>query len=280
MLYSEKGVLHFQFGASKDNTYLHSNMSVIKKQRIDLNCDMGELHPITGLNYDNEIMPYISSSNICCGVHSGSLALSEKTIELAIKNDVVIGAHPSYDDRENFGRNTPKVDIDDLCQEITDQIISIKILAEKKGSTLHHVKPHGALYNDLAKDETLSNTFVKLLKAIDPRLKIYGLANSTFEKVCLSHDINFVKEVFADRKYADQNTLLSRQKEGAVIYNINEILTQVDQLLSGTIIDFRGQKHSVQADTICLHSDTEGAIILAQDISRHLKNKGIEILPS
>jgi len=253
-------------------------MSEVKQHSIDLNCDMGELHPETGLNYDKQIMPYISSCNICCGYHSGSLELSAQTIKIANDFDVAIGAHPSYNDKKNFGRVTPNVDIDTLKNEIREQVLSIKHKVENSGRQLNHVKPHGALYNDLAKDEQLSFSFIDIIKEIDPNLKIYGLANSIFEKACISENMKFVKEVFADRRYESKNQLRSRQKDGALLHHKTDVLKQITELTSGTIIDFHGRAHKVEAQSICLHSDTLGAVKLAKDIHEHLKSKGIAIL--
>jgi UPF0271 protein len=240
---------------------------------------MGELHPMTGHNFDEEIMPYISSCNVCCGFHSGSLLLSEQTVKMAFKYNVAIGAHPSYNDKENFGRITPIIELETLKKELKQQILSIQKITKNLDLTLNHIKPHGALYNDLAKDKNLSLLFIDIVKEIDSSIKVYGMANSIFEKKCQENNINFISEVFADRAYESSNQLCSRQKKGSVIHSKSKILKQVDTLINGTIIDFNGNHHRVKADTICLHSDTEGAIDLAKLINEHIKSKGVAILP-
>jgi len=246
---------------------------------IDLNCDMGEIDPINGLNFDEKIMPFISSCNICCGYHSGSLKLSEQTIKLAKKYKLAIGAHPSYNDKENFGRISPIISHEILRKEITEQIIIIKRIAERNGTILNHIKPHGALYNDLAKDKNLAMMFIDLVKDIDESITVYGLANSEFEKICNVNKINFASEVFADREYDSEKQLRSRQKENSVISNKENIIDRVNQILHKNIIDFTGKTHKVNPDTLCLHSDTKGAIELAELIFNHLKSKKIAVLP-
>ena len=169
-------------------------------KKIDLNCDIGELTPGKKSNYDEEIMPYISSCNIACGFHSGNPGLIEKTIQLAILNQVSIGAHPSYKDRKNFGRLSLQVDRDELMADLRYQICALKSMTESFGAILHHVKPHGALYNDMVQDQDLAKDFIQLVKQIDPNLKIYALANSQVIELCEKHNIKgiraFSKESF------------------------------------------------------------------------------------
>ena len=254
-------------------------MNIQPRQQIDLNCDMGELHPMTGENHDEKIIPYISSCNVCCAFHSGSINLSRTTVELAIKHEVAVGAHPSYNDRDNFGRISPSYEISSLKYELNYQISLIYNMVAKHGQKMNHVKPHGALYNDLAKDASLCKLFVEVVRNIDPDLKIYGLANSIFEGVCLENGMTFINEVFADRRYQNEKMLRSRQHEGAVIKNEFDILNQIDNLINGKVIDYLGHSHSICSESICLHSDTEGAEKLAKTINHHLNSKGIAILP-
>ncbi len=244
---------------------------------IDLNCDMGELKSRQEKNYDNEIMPYISSCNIACGFHSGSPQLIEKTILSAIANKVKIGAHPSYNDRENFGRVSLKVELQKLMAELRYQICAVKGMVESFGQTLNHVKPHGALYNDMVKDEDLANSFVKLVKEIDPKLKIFALAHSRVVEICKRHKMKPVSEGFADRKYQKLNQLRSRELEGAVLHKDNEVLKQVGRFLKGKVEFWGGTKENINIETLCLHSDTEGALELSKTIHHFLKENNVQI---
>lgn len=246
---------------------------------IDLNCDMGELKPSQKENFDEAIMPFISSCNIACGFHSGSPQLIEKTIKSAIKHGVKIGAHPSYNDRENFGRVSIKTDRSILLAEWRYQISAVKGMVESFGTSLNHVKPHGALYNDLAADEDLAHDFVQLVKTIDPRLKIFALAHSKLMDVCKEQGIPFVNEGFADRKYEQQHQLRSRQLEGAVLHQATEVLAQIDHFLKGKVQLFNSEIHPIHIESICLHSDTQGAVNLSQLIHHFLKEKHVDIAP-
>lgn len=244
---------------------------------IDLNCDMGELKSGQIKNFDSEIMPYISSCNIACGFHSGSPQLIEDTIKSAMSNQVKIGAHPSYNDRENFGRISIEVEPSILMAELRYQICALKGMVESYGATLHHVKPHGALYNDLAKKEVLANHFVRLVKTIDPRMKIFALAHSVLIEACKKHGMQFVNEGFADRKYEQVNELRSRQVDGAVIHEKEEVLDQINSFLTGKVSLHNLEIHDINVESICLHSDTQGAVELCQTIYQFLKEQDVEI---
>jgi UPF0271 protein len=246
-------------------------------KKIDLNCDMGEFIPGVKSNFDREIMPFISSCNIACGFHSGNPKLIEKTIQLAIKNQVKIGAHPSYNDRENFGRVSLKVDRDDLMADIRYQICAIKSMTESLGEVLNHVKPHGALYNDMIHDRDLAEAFVKLVKEIDPNLKVYALAHSQVIEICAKYGIVGVNEGFADRRYDQLNELRNRRFPGAVLIDLNEILEQINLFLVQKVQLNSGKIKSVKIESICLHSDTPGAVELSKNIYQFLIEKNVEI---
>ncbi len=245
--------------------------------RIDLNCDMAELHPATKANHDDEIMPYISSCNISCGFHSGNPALIEKTIRSAIFHKRKIGAHPSYDDAKHFGRSSIAVDPAVLFAQLRYQVAAIKGMVESLGSKLNHVKPHGALYNDMMANSIMSKAFVRMIKELDPKLEVYGLAGSEMKKVCEQLKVKFVSEAFADRRYQSKTELRSRDLEDSVIHEPDDVLRQVDFLLSGKVQLFSSEMKDIEVETICLHSDTRGALALCKLINQHLQSRGIEI---
>ncbi len=249
----------------------------IHMKSIDLNCDMGELKSEQAQNFDSEIMPYISSCNIACGFHSGNPELIESTIKAAIRHGVKIGAHPSYNDREHFGRVSIKINRSVLMAELRYQISAIKGMVESMGSCLNHVKPHGALYNDMAMDAGLANDFVALVKTIDPNLKIFALAHSVLIEVCKKHGMKYVNEGFADRRYEKLNELRSRQFEDAVIHESEEVLAQIEYFLEGKVQLQNKAIQKIKVDSICLHSDTKGAVVLSQIIYQYLKENNVRI---
>lgn len=244
-------------------------------RQIDLNCDMGELKAGQICNFDAAIMPFISSCNIACGFHSGSPELIAKTIQTAITHHVKIGAHPSYNDRPNFGRISLQVKRSKLLAELRYQISAVKGMVESFGERLHHVKAHGALYNDMVKDQKLANDFVCLVKSIDPNLRILTLAHSQVVDYCLEHGISAIHEGFADRAYQAKVQLRSRKFEDALIHTSDKVLSQVQGFLEGKIRLYDGSSSSIQVDSICLHSDTKGAVELSKKIHNYLKSKHV-----
>lgn len=240
---------------------------------MDLNSDLGE-HPDADL--DEQIMPYISSCNIACGGHVGDADSVRRTIELAIANNVAIGAHPSFPDKKNFGREVIQMELAELKDLLREQIRLVQSVAKEMGAELHHVKPHGALYNHAAVDQATSKMLCELIFVIDPKLKLYGLAHSITEQVAEEMNVHFVGEAFADRRYEANKTLRSRKDSDAVLIQEEEVLKQVEEL----VLNKRAKSAewiSIDARTICLHSDTEGAVHLAKAIHTHLEQKGIHI---
>jgi len=244
---------------------------------IDLNCDMGELKSDQEKNFDDQIMPYISSCNIACGFHSGSPELIEKTIKSALAHQVKIGAHPSYNDRENFGRKSLDVPIPKLMSELRYQICAVKGMVESFGQKLNHVKPHGALYNDMVANESLAEAVVQLIKEIDPNLKIFGLAHSHVMDICKKNGVQSVQEGFADRRYQKVNQLRSRSLEGAVLHETEEVLKQMELFTKGKVNTWEGEEQEIEVHSICLHSDTKGAVALSKSIYNFFVEKKIRI---
>ena len=246
-------------------------------QTIDLNCDMGELKDGQIRNYDEEIMPFISSCNIACGFHSGTPQLMTQTIRTAIKHRVKIGAHPSYNDRENFGRKSLKIDPETLMADLVYQIGALKGMVESYGQRLHHVKPHGALYNDLLVNDTLAALFVSTVKTIDPVLKIVTLANANIVGYCAAHGVGVIQEGFADRRYQQVTQLRSRAYSDAVLHTPEDVLTQVKGFLKEEVRLTDGTIAKIRVDTIGLHSDTPGAVSLSQTIYNYLRENDVKI---
>ncbi len=241
--------------------------------KIDLNCDMGE-----GFATDALIMPLISSANIACGYHAGGGELMHQTIRLAMQHQVAIGAHPSFNDREGFGRREMQLSGDEIHAIVTDQVNSILNAAQAEGAKLSHVKPHGALYNMAANDPMVADAISRAIKEIDASLILYGLPDSASESSAKAHGLRFYREVFSDRTYTNKGRLTPRQEPHALIETAEQSLAQVLQIiLHQTIRSTDGQEISMQADTICIHGDGEHAVAFAQMIKQSLIQQGIAI---
>ena len=241
--------------------------------QIDLNSDLGE-HPNS--NLDEQIMPFLSSCNIACGGHAGNENSVEHAVMLARQFNVAIGAHPGYPDRQNFGRTVIALSSDALAESLVGQINMVHRACKAVDRPLHHIKPHGALYNEAAKNEKLSDLICQVIKSVSPASKLYGLAHSITERVAYQHGLDFIAEGFADRRYEADKTLMSRKKEGSVLTKEADVLKQVEEMVLNRRVYANGWT-SLEASTICLHSDTKGAVNLAKKIRNHLEKKRVHI---
>lgn len=252
-------------------------MPGIPPPSLDLNCDMGEQWPGRSDELDAAILPFVTSCNIACGFHSGHPAGIERTIRAAAEQGVAIGAHPSYNDRENFGRVRVVVDREQLLAELRYQIAALKGMVESFGQRLQHVKPHGALYHDLLTDPELAREFVGLVKSLDPGLRIVGLAHGSLEAACAEEGMRYVHEGFADRRYESRDRLRSRRFPDAVLHEPRAILTQVADFLQGKVRTLSGETFPIRVETLCLHSDTEGAVALSRRIHEYLRERHVHL---
>lgn len=196
---------------------------------IDLNCDMGE-----GMDTDAAIFPFISSANIACGYHAGDADTMRRTVELALKHHVAIGAHPSYLDRENFGRIDilgTKLKPEEIPGMVVDQLILLQAICDEFGARLHHVKPHGALYNRAAKDAHVSALICRAIREFDPSLLLYGLSGSEMKKEAQRQELSFISEVFADRTYQEDGSLTPRTQPDALIEDPQQAIAQVVKMI-------------------------------------------------
>lgn len=243
---------------------------------IDVNCDMGE-----GFAYDAAIMPFISSANIACGYHAGDKDTMRRTVALALQHQVAIGAHPSYPDRENFGRTDmleKELQASALPGIITDQVCLLQEVCHEMGAVLHHVKPHGALYNRAARDHAVSALICETIHTIDPSLLLYGLSGSSTQQEAVRCGLFFINEVFADRTYQDDGSLTPRTQPGALIEEDGVALQQVLQMVrQGNVTAVSGKKVSIHAETICVHGDGTHAVAFAKMIHQAFKQNDIRI---
>ena len=245
---------------------------------VDLNCDMGE-----GMDTDAVIFPFISSANIACGAHAGDEDTMSRTVELALRHGVAIGAHPSYPDRDRFGR------VDILGMPASEAQLAalegslfgqLRVLAEvcrRFGVRMSHVKPHGALYNRAAKDAAVSELIGRVVKGFDASLLFYGLSGSEMQRMAGQGGLVFMSEVFADRTYRPDGSLTPRTEPGALIEDPSQAVKQVLKMVKEGRVAVAGGEVAIRAQTICLHGDGAHAADFAELIHGALTAEGIRI---
>jgi len=245
---------------------------------VDLNCDMGESFGTWKMGNDAELMSYVTSVNIACGFHAGDATTMRRTVETAVTKDVTIGAHPGYPDLQGFGRREMSLSDDEAADIVLYQIAALKGICESLGTRLNHVKPHGALYNRAAKDARLARAIASAVKALDSNLILYGLSGSLLISEAENIGLKTASEVFADRRYSPDGTLVSRTQPNALIDDINTACEQVVQMVSSqTATATDGSSVAVKPDTICIHGDGPRALDFAKAIRTALNENGIEV---
>lgn len=243
--------------------------------RVDLNCDLGE-----GAGQDAGLMPLITSANIACGVHAGDERTMRATILLALEHGVAIGAHPSLDDRENFGRIELPVGPDEVFQLVLTQTQALRRAARDCGARVTHVKPHGALYNMAARNTLLADAVARAVYETDPRLVLFGLSGSALLRAGESCGLEVAGEVFADRTYQSDGSLTPRGRPGALITSVAETVAQALRMVKeGRVRTADGADVAVRADTICVHGDGPHAVEFAAGLRQELRAAGVELRP-
>ena len=245
---------------------------------VDLNCDMGEGFGVYELGSDEEIMPYVSSANIACGLHAGDPAHMRRTVRLAESVGAAIGAHPGLPDMTGFGRREMMVSLDEARDCVVYQIGALQ--AFTKARKLQHVKPHGALYNMGLRNEELASAVAGAVKEVDPDLILVGMAGSSWITAGRELGLPVACEVFADRAVNPDGTLVSRSHPGALITDPEAAAARVLRMITeGRVTAINGQDIEMRGDTICLHGDTPGAVALAQMLRRRLNAAGVTVVP-
>jgi len=229
---------------------------------MDINSDMGE-----GMGNDAELLNYITSTNIACGWHAGDPAKMKQLVEQALQKNVLIGAHPGFPDLEGFGRREMDISEEDAYDYVIYQAGALQGFAHAKGGTLHHVKPHGALYNQAAKDMKLARGIARAVRDLGNEVILYGLAGSCLIDAANELKVPVWQEVFADRRYTKEGFLVPRTQVGALIDDEAIALKQVLEMAKkGQVTAIDGTIIKIQADTLCIHGDNPHAIEFAQKI--------------
>ena len=240
---------------------------------IAINCDVGE-----GVSNEHLLMPYISSCNIACGGHYGDVKTMDHTIAIAIENNVLIGAHPSFPDKENFGRKILKMTPEALQKSIESQLLLFKSRLDLVGAKMNHIKPHGALYNLITVDVATAKIFLKAIDKYAKSVFLYVPYNSVIARLAIEKNIRVVYEVFADRNYNSDLSLVSRNQENALITDAVAVFKHVVHMYQHQeVIAISGEKKPIIADTFCVHGDQEKALSILIYLSEHLKKQGIAI---
>lgn len=240
---------------------------------IDLNADLGE-----GCAFDQALMPLISSANISCGAHAGSEQQIRAAVDRALQFGVVIGAHPSYPDRQNRGRKTLPLSPEQLQDSLVQQLTWLQDLVRAEGGKLNHVKPHGALYNDAATDPELARQIASIVQQFDNSLTLVGLAGSELIRAGSRAGLAVLAEAFVDRRYCPDGTLVPRALPGAIIKDAQEATQQALGIIqNGKVVGIDGSVVHVSAQTLCIHGDTPGALTFAKALRGALASDNIDV---
>ncbi|TMF15834.1 MAG: LamB/YcsF family protein [Chloroflexi bacterium] len=243
-------------------------------RQIDLNADVGEGDPET----DDALLRLVTSANVACGRHAGDAEMMRVTVAIARRHGVAVGAHPGYADREGFGRRPMQLTAAEINHLLVDQLGTLGAIAQAAGIGLHHVKPHGALYNQAESDAALAAAIIAAVRAFDPALRLVGRAGSAMARAAREVGHPFTPEAFADRRYRPDGTLLPRSEAGAVLTDPEEVARQVRSLVTnGEVVASDGSRVPVAFETLCLHGDTPGSSVLAARIRRQLHALGVSV---
>lgn len=246
-------------------------------KQIDLNCDVGESYGAWRLGDDQALLDVATSANVACGYHAGDPATIEATIRYAKSRGVAVGAHPSYPDLQGFGRRSMRVAPGDVETMVLFQIGGVASIALANGVRLAHVKPHGALYNDAARDRALADAIASAVRRYGG-LRLVGLASSALAQAATSAGVPFASEAFCDRAYERDGSLRARSLPGAVIEDSAAAANQaVDIVVRGCVRSFDGHDVAVAAETLCIHGDTPDAAGIARAVRAALEHAGVRV---
>ena len=239
---------------------------------------MGEGFGIYDIGQDADVMPLISSANVACGFHASDPGTMHRTVRLAKKYDVAIGAHPSFPDRVGFGRREMSASPAEIRDDVMYQLGALLAFCMAEGVLLRHVKPHGALYNLAAKEIDVATAIAAAIRSVDPTLYLVGLCGSAMAAAAGEAGLTFAAEAFADRGYGKDGRLVSRKESGSVLGDPDAVAERVVRMVrDGKVTAVDGTDISIQPKTVCVHGDTPGAAMLLRAIRRRLKMEKIEV---
>lgn len=245
---------------------------------IDLNSDLGESFGNYSIGRDADIIKLVSSVNIACGWHAGDPNVMADTVKMALENNVGIGCHPGFPDLMGFGRRRMQISPKELNNYVKYQIGALDAFIRAEGGMMQHVKPHGAMYNMAANDQNMADAIAKAVYEVNPELVLMGLSGSQMLKRAQAIGLKTASEVFADRMYQKDGSLVPRGIEGAVIHDSEQAVTQVLQMIkSKTVTAITGEEIPIEAESICVHGDSEQALQFVNLIRRRLTDSNIQI---
>ena len=247
---------------------------------IDLNADLGESLGSWSMGDDLAMLEVVTSANVACGFHAGDPLTTRATCAAASERDIAIGAHPSYLDLVGFGRRFMDVEADELEADVIYQLGALDAFCRIAGTKIAYVKPHGALYNAIVHHESQARAVVAAVKTYDPSLPVLGLPGSVFLRIAEEEGLRPVREAFADRAYTPEGTLVSRREPGSVLHDPHLVAQRMLRLVTdGTLEAIDGTTITLEADSICTHGDSPGAVAMAQSLRSALAGAGVEIAP-
>jgi len=245
---------------------------------IDLNSDLGESFGQWSMGDDAAMLDIVTSANVACGFHAGDPAGILRTLKAAAAKGVTIGAHVAYPDLVGFGRRNMDIASDELSADVIYQIGALQALATAAGTTVRYVKPHGALYNTIAHDTRQALAVIEAIRAVDPSLVLVALAGSPLIELARGEGLTCIAEAFADRAYTPQGTLVSRREPGAVLHDAEQVARRMLRLVQSSEVEaIDGSVTRIEADSICVHGDSPGAIQMAREVRQLLERSGVSL---
>ena len=245
---------------------------------IDLNCDLGESFGAYTIGMDAQVIPYVTSANVACGFHAGDAVVMERTVALCKASGAAVGAHPGLPDLQGFGRRVMKISPAEAGAFVTYQVGALKAFCDAAGVPLHHVKPHGALYNMAGRDRELADAIARAVQSAAPGAVLLALSGSEMVRAAQAIGLPVASEVFADRGYRPDGSLVPRGTPGAMIEDEDEAITRVIRMVTeGKVTANDGTDIAIQADSACVHGDGPKALAFVEKIGAALQAAGVEL---
>lgn len=246
--------------------------------KVDLNSDLGESFGNYKLGMDEEVLKFVTSANIACGFHAGDPMVMHRTVKLALKNGVAIGAHPGMPDLVGFGRRNLAISPEEAFDMIVYQVGALAGFVKAEGGVMQHVKPHGALYNMAAKNAEIAKAIARAVYKVNPELILFGLSGSELIKAGKAIGLKTAEEVFADRSYQQDGTLTPRKQVGAMVTDSEQAIKQVLMMIKeGKVISQQGTVVKLQADTVCVHGDGIKALVFTKELQTKLQQAQVAV---